>query len=340
MLTSHIAEQRRAAGHVFRDENLAARFAAGSAYTIPRDGDFQSPQQCPEIAPEAVLACTDGHHAWKLAGRCRYWQNRIGLPAAVAIRDALARAGRDPCRLGLQDIDFLSRLDEFHCLGTQATIDLARLAEVGVGARVLDIGSGIGGPSRRLSATLGCDVVGLDITRDYVTAATLLAERIGLSPRVSYHWGDAVDLPFPPASFDIAWVQVASANIFDRERLYREIRRVLRPSGRAAFFEILEGPGGPLRFPVPWAVDPSTSALLTPPAMIATLAHAGLHVSRWRDVSTEAANWFRHEARLSRARRPLSFEVLLPDWGRMAVNQWLNLIERRIFFVYVVAEPD
>jgi SAM-dependent methyltransferase len=239
-------------------------------------------------------------------------------------------------------IGFLSPVDEFHCLGPEATVELARLAGIRPGARVLDLGSGIGGPSQRLVAEFGCEVVGLDITRDYVEAARGLAERLDLFGKVVYHWGDAVDLPFPGRSFDFVWMQVAGANIFRRRQLYKEIARVLRPDGRAAFFEILAGPGGKLHFPVPWTLDDSGNALLTPAAKEAALAAAGLRICCFQDVSDRGAVWFHDEAKLMRHSNVpprLGFEVLLPDWERIAFNQWRNLVERRLFFTHMIAEP-
>src|SRR5207244_3696249 len=69
-----------------------------------------------------------------------------GRPAlAEAMLGALSEAGADVDRLRLDD---LSGMDELHVRGRQATVDLARLLELGPDTRVLDVGSGIGGPSR------------------------------------------------------------------------------------------------------------------------------------------------------------------------------------------------
>ncbi len=66
---------------------------------------------------------------------------------------------------------------------------------------VIDIGSGLGGPSRYLAATYGCRVSGVDLTPEFVETAIALTARVGLSDRVNFRVGSALDLPFRmPAS--------------------------------------------------------------------------------------------------------------------------------------------
>jgi hypothetical protein len=66
------------------------------------------------------------------------------------ILDALARAGKDIERLTIDD---LMAVDEFHSRGRRATETLARMLAPQASDHVIDIGSGIGGPSRYLTAT-------------------------------------------------------------------------------------------------------------------------------------------------------------------------------------------
>jgi cyclopropane fatty-acyl-phospholipid synthase-like methyltransferase len=67
---------------------------------------------------------------------------------------------------------------------------------------LLDIGSGLGGPSRYLAANYGCRVIGIDITEEYYRLALVLAARMGLEGRVEYRHGDARVLLFPDETFD------------------------------------------------------------------------------------------------------------------------------------------
>jgi ubiquinone/menaquinone biosynthesis C-methylase UbiE len=102
---------------------------------------------------------------------------------------------------------------------------------------------GIGGPSRYLAKTYGCRVAGLDLTPEFCQVAAMLAERTGLAGKVEYREGDALAMPFADRSFDVVWSQNVAMNIADRDRLYREIRRVLRPDGRYAFSDVVDKRG-------------------------------------------------------------------------------------------------
>ncbi len=80
----------------------------------------------------------------------------------------------------------LAPLDQFHIRGILATQELAGAARIEPSSRVLDLGSGIGGPARYLAATFGCRVTGVDLSPGFVDAATYLTARCALSDRVTF----------------------------------------------------------------------------------------------------------------------------------------------------------
>jgi MPBQ/MSBQ methyltransferase len=166
---------------------------------------------------------------------------------------ALEAAGKDLDRLSLDD---LAPVDEFHLRGRPATAELADGLALASGTRVLDVGSGIGGPSRYVAATYDCRVTGVDLTEEYCRVAALLAERVGLGDRVAYRPGNALALPFPDASFTVAYTQHVAMNIEDKARLYVEVCRVIEPGGRFGLYGLLQGEGGDVVYSVPWARDP------------------------------------------------------------------------------------
>lgn len=188
-------------------------------------------------------------------------------------------------------VEQLAPLDQFHTRGLAATSDLAGLAGIDGQTEVLDLGSGLGGPARYLAATFGCRVVGIDLSPEFVEAAAYLAQRCDLSDRVTFKLGSALDLPVSDEAFDVLFLQHVAMNISDRERLYGEAHRVLRPGGRLAIYDVVQRQGE-LRYPVPWALDASTSFVLSADATLATLERAGFKAIHWRDDTASALSWF------------------------------------------------
>lgn len=145
----------------------------------------------------------------------------------------LQKAGRDINALTPED---LSPVDEFHIRGREATKELANLADLKRDSHVLDVGSGIGGPSRYLASEFGCYVTGIDLTEEYCQVAKMLAQRTGLKDRVNYEYGDALQMPFDDGIFDVVWMQHTTMNIEAKLKLYSEIYRVLKLGGRLALY--------------------------------------------------------------------------------------------------------
>ena len=84
------------------------------------------------------------------------------------ILGALAQAGKDIDHLTIDD---LAPVDEFHSRRRLATQELAAMLAPSAADHVIDIGSGLGGPSRYLAATYGCRVSGVDLTPEFVETA-------------------------------------------------------------------------------------------------------------------------------------------------------------------------
>ena len=248
---------------------------------------------------------------------------------ATRILEALRTAGKDPDALATAD---LTPVDQLHARGRGATLELARLAGITSGMRVLDVGGGLGGPARTLASEFGCDVEVLDLTEEFCRAGEVLTARTGLDDRVSFQHGDALEMPYPAAGFDVAWMQHSSMNIPDKERLYTEIHRVLRPRGRLALHEILAGPVSPIHLPVPWARDPALSHLRPPAQTRALLRETGFRELAWIDETAPALSWYRKRlARTPGEPPPLGPHLVFGEvFGEMSRNQVRNLSERRI----------
>ncbi len=261
--------------------------------------------------------------------------SQVGLVARV--QEALRAAGLES---GTVSAEQLEGLDQFHVRGLSATVEMARLLQPN-GMTVLDIGSGLGGPSRYLAGNYGCTVEGIDLSSSFVEAASYLAERSGLDSQVTYRQADALALPFEDERFDIVWTQHVAMNIADRVRLYSEAHRVLKPGGRLAAYDVVLGEKEPLIYPVPWSRDPSTSFLLTSEQMKSVLERTGFESVSWIDRTENAKDWFRELAR-RQEERPASGKTIGlhlamgPDFRVMSGNLRQNLEEGRAGLVEAI----
>ena len=259
-----------------------------------------------------------------------------GLAARLAQALAEAGLGRGPVPWAA-----LAPLDQFHVRGLAATRELAVELRLPDGASVLDVGCGLGGPARCLAAQYGCRVTGIDLSAAFVEAARMLTGRTGLAGQVAFLQADALDLPFPDACFDAVWTQHVAMNIADRAGLYRSLRRVLKPGGALAVYDVVAGPGGPLIFPVPWARTADSSFLLAPEAMREVLGEAGFTEAAWADRTAEGIAWFADQrARQStRAPSPLGLQVAMGDaFPGMAANLARNLEQGRAGLVQAILQ--
>ena len=177
------------------------------------------------------------------------------------ILTALAAAGVNIDRLTASD---LSAVDEFHSGGLPATIEIARDLALTEATTVLDIGSGLGGPARYFGDKHGCDVTGIDLTDEFVTVATALTKRCGLSNVVRFQQASALALPFADASFNAATLLHVGMNISDKASLFLEARRVLKPGGLFAAYDVMRTGDGDIPYPMPWAISAETSFVETP----------------------------------------------------------------------------
>lgn len=266
----------------------------------------------------------------------QHW-HRDDLLAAVL--DALEQAGKDLDRLTVEE---LAATDQFHGGGRPATLRLAELAGLHepatVPRRVLDVGGGLGGPARTLASLFDCEVAAVDITPSYVEVAQRLTELVAMGDRVTHHVGDALDLSFDDGSFDLVWTQNSGMNIADKEALYRGFHRVLRPGGLLAFQEPMAGDVTPPHYPLMWADDPSTSFLLPPDELRATVAAAGFEEVAWQFVTESTSSG------TTPTPPPHAVQLLVMGPERLAAIQAAgrrNVEERRVAMVHAVfRRPD
>ncbi len=103
-----------------------------------------------------------------------------------------------------------------------------KLNKLPIGTNVLDVGCGIGGSSRILSKAYGFNVTGVTISPKQVKRAKELTPP---DLNAKFMVGDAMNLPFSDASFDVVWCIEAGPHMSNKRKFAQELLRVLKPNG-------------------------------------------------------------------------------------------------------------
>ncbi|HKW35063.1 MAG TPA: class I SAM-dependent methyltransferase [Candidatus Acidoferrum sp.] len=243
------------------------------------------------------------------------------------IMQAVARMGLEPDRLNAMD---LAPADEFHVGGLDATRELAAQMDLASGLRILEVGSGIGGPARYFAAEHQCKVTGVDLTEEFVQVARSLTRQTKLDHLVEFVEGSALDLPFDPESFDRAYMIHVGMNIADKAGVFREVRRVLKPGGIFAIFDILRAEDGPISYPVPWASSEETSFVVDKGNYRNALEKAGFRVERERARTAFAIEFTeRAIARAAQAGQPaLALHLLMGNQAPVMIKNVLAMMKQ------------
>ena len=103
------------------------------------------------------------------------------------------------------------------------------------GRRVVDFGCGSGANSVLLAGR-GAHVWGIDISQDLLRLAQRRLAVSGRANGATFIAGSAHDMPFPDGSIDVVF-GIAILHHLDLDLVSREVKRVLKPGGRAIFQE-------------------------------------------------------------------------------------------------------
>lgn len=253
------------------------------------------------------------------------------------IQAALNTLDKDMSRLSTED---LAPIDGFHTRGRTSTQEVTALANITSSDIVLDVGCGLGGTARYLAEQFNCQVVGIDLTREYVDVGRQLNTLLNMDSRVGLHHASALDLPFENNSFDYAWTEHVQMNIADKQRFYSEIVRVLKPGGRLMFHDVFRGEGDEPYYPVPWAEQSSISSLVTQETAKSIFAAVGLTIEKWLDKTQESIDFFEvvSEKLSNTEMPPLGIHLLMGDTAKLKLeNQARNLKEQRVTIALGVA---
>ncbi len=125
-----------------------------------------------------------------------------------------------------------------HAQRTAAEAAAFLLPELSPGMRLLDVGCGPGSITRGLAERVAPgQAVGVDLARETLEAARREAVALGLD-NLRYEEGSVYELPFPDASFDVAYAHQTFQHLRERGAALCEMLRVVRPAGLVAVRDV------------------------------------------------------------------------------------------------------
>lgn len=149
--------------------------------------------------------------------------------------------------LGIEDdspleVETLTPFDQYHYFGTDAVDEAIAMAGIEAGSKVLDVGSGLGGPARYLAKHTDCHVTALELQDDLNDVASALTRRCGLAGSIDHVCADVLAWDAPAGSHDKLVSYLALYHIADPTALFAQCAKALKSGGRI-YIEDLYGLG-------------------------------------------------------------------------------------------------
>jgi sarcosine/dimethylglycine N-methyltransferase len=251
---------------------------------------------------------------------------------------ALTGAGKDLENLVLKD---LSVIDQLHTGGYLATYDIFEKANLNPGAKVLDAGCGIGGSSRLLAKKFQFKVTGIDIVDEFILTADfltdLVANNTSLKDLIEFKQGSVLELPLPECTYDAVLSQHILMNIKEKEILFKEFNRVLKPGALLLLHEVVQKKEGVIDLPVPWATSHDISFLNTWDELLSTSKNADFELVYYSDKKEQAEKWWvkvrEVTERFSNHPRPLGSHIIFGENGKMFGKTMASNVQKGLISV-------
>ncbi|MEU0495899.1 methyltransferase domain-containing protein [Mycobacterium sp. NPDC006124] len=218
-------------------------------------------------------------------------------------------------------------LDQYHAGGVGAVDELIPSLALSPGDLVIDVGSGFGGPARRIAEQTSATVVGVDITAGYVEAAQTLSLRMGYGDRVRFQHAAITALSADhmmelgvERRFDAAITMHVQMNVDDKYGWFSAIARLLVPGARLAVWEVCTTTGQQPPWPMPWSLDGTDSFLSTPHELEQAIRSAGFTTVAWEDQTAWVNDWSAATLGDDAPRPDLILPMLIDDGMTRVVN--------------------
>ena len=135
--------------------------------------------------------------------------------------------------------------EQIHIGGFASSMALAEKAGIGEGMKGIDLCCCNGAGMRFLVRFRNvASMHGVDATETVVGRGKHRCEAEGLADRISFTLADVCDSGLPDGEADFVWGEDAWCYVEDKEKLIAEAARLIRPGGKIAFTDWVEGPAG------------------------------------------------------------------------------------------------
>ncbi len=190
--------------------------------------------------------------------------------------------------------DQLLRFDQIHAGGLTATKKISELINLKPSSKVLELGGGIGGVARYLAKNYNSFVINLDLSLTYSITGLKLTSMTKEQLMVFFVCSDALDIPFGDEKFNLVWMQHINMNIFEKGKLLKEIKRVLKKEGALVFHEwFIKKEGTEIYYPLPWSDSEKFSFLTTFENFINLAESIGFKGSFIKDDTEFSLNFYK-----------------------------------------------
>jgi len=128
-------------------------------------------------------------------------------------------------------VEDLTKFDQLHYHGTDAIDIFIEKLKINEKTKILDVGSGIGGPARYLADKTGAEITAIELQSDQNNLAKDLTKKCGLSNKVNHICGDILDYDFKNQTFDAVVSWLTLYHIANHEILLKKLFDLLNPNG-------------------------------------------------------------------------------------------------------------
>jgi ubiquinone/menaquinone biosynthesis C-methylase UbiE len=116
----------------------------------------------------------------------------------------------------------------------------ARLVPLGAESRVADLGAGYGGSARWMARNFGCHVSCINLSEVQNRRNREITAKAGLTDLIDVYDASFEDIPLDDQSVDMVWSQDSFLHSGNRDRVFKEVDRILKPGGEFIFTDPMQ----------------------------------------------------------------------------------------------------